>query len=185
MATWMSAPEKNIHMVCRRFVMTFNTDKNECRIDCERRNRHRVSDEEQQPIDEKLREELKELDESDDDDDTFDGVINIKVVVVVGVVVQFEIKQNKNIHDDIHVTHEDEVVVKELADTRNRPALLFLLLLLCIFPRCLLLWNYTTNMTKSSGSLLMRSQVGSYHGFCFLSCCPSWREPTAKSAVLR
>ena len=49
------------------------------------------------------------------------GVINVKVVVVV--VVQFEIKQNKNIHDDIHVTHEDEVVVKELADTRTRPAL--------------------------------------------------------------
>ncbi len=46
---------------------------NECRIDCERRNRHRVSDEEQQPIDvdEKLRKELKKLDESDDD--PFDG----------------------------------------------------------------------------------------------------------------
>ena len=41
-----------------------------CRIDCERRNRHRVSDEEQQPIDETLRKELEEL-ESDDDD--YDG----------------------------------------------------------------------------------------------------------------
>ena len=38
-----------------------------CRIDCELRNRHRVSDEKQQPIDETLRKELEEL-ESDVDD---------------------------------------------------------------------------------------------------------------------
>jgi len=41
---------------------------NECRIDCERRNRHRVSDEEQQPIDETLRKELEELESHDDYD---------------------------------------------------------------------------------------------------------------------
>ena len=39
-----------------------------CRIDCERRNRHRVSDEEQQPIDETLRKELEELESHDDYD---------------------------------------------------------------------------------------------------------------------
>jgi hypothetical protein len=38
-----------------------------CRIDCELRNRHRVSDEEQHRIDQTLRKELEELDESDDD----------------------------------------------------------------------------------------------------------------------
>lgn len=42
---------------------------NECRIDCELRNRHRISDEEEQPIDETLIEELNELNSDDDDDD--------------------------------------------------------------------------------------------------------------------
>lgn len=40
-----------------------------CRIDCELRNRHRVSDEKQQPIDETLRKELEELESEDDDID--------------------------------------------------------------------------------------------------------------------
>ncbi len=39
---------------------------NECRIDCELRNRHRDSNEEQQPIDETLRNELEQLKRDDD-----------------------------------------------------------------------------------------------------------------------
>ena len=45
--------------------------------------------------------------------------------------------------------------------------------------------NFTINTMKSSGSLPMRSLDGSYRGCFFLSCCRLWREPTAKSAVLR
>lgn len=44
-----------------------------CRIDCELRNRHRVSDEKQQPIDETLRKELEELESDVDDIDDIDG----------------------------------------------------------------------------------------------------------------
>lgn len=46
---------------------------NVCRIDCELRNRHRISGEEPPPIDEKLREELEELESDDDVDNSFRG----------------------------------------------------------------------------------------------------------------